>query len=370
MDDENFTKCVKFCDRFNTMYIWNQFKSLKKLCVDTQSLIKSDKYFYADIYHLSNIPLWSQIKTLEIKVCYGDDDKIHTLLYFVNDLAFFDLINLDSLIITMDGDIHEPTISELIQICFTKSCIKYFDVWILNDDLHSDLSKIDNSRFKSLKALSVKGIDKHNFDVILSDLKSIHLGYELRLNDDTKLNNLKEICFSEYNASDIKILKDKSKMLKLERIHINCDLNDIKEDIETLIKLPSIKYMGFGLLVDIQKLNDILSYLPNKKRQCLKIRIMHGTNVGKLDRVKKQKSLIKLINILNEKWSHFMIIVQLHYRKKLSNEFKKQLEKSYKVEAFSSYLVVSDIGDNFGGYKEKWIMNCCECSQDFVYYQS
>ena len=226
----------------------------------------------------------------------------------------FDLCNLESLKIRFRSfrldEVSLADITKFFEILFTKSNIKYFDFdKDYNESFINDLSGIDHSRFGFLKGLSIKGGivmgDKFNYNHILSNLESIHLEpgcysqhynpqtYEtIHLNKDVILNNLREICLSMSNLSDIKILNGKLNNLKLERIHVYSDKqqkinrklvsisptekreNEFLEEFETLIKLPSINYIGIDAIIDSFKLFDGLLNLPNKSKQHLKINVL------------------------------------------------------------------------------------------------
>lgn len=389
MNKNQLTKCIKYSNLHQCMYNFYRFQSIKELVIDVQQII-DEYYYYEDSEYkhrmdytfikpnLSNLPIWTNLKTLKME---GDESPNFEIGFVTN----FDKQNLSKITtFTYNGgpfyDLSEftkdifPNLEFLELDTAQMSWNQLDDADILDEiDIMFDLS--------ALRGLSIIPHDNDNYQPIMRrvchSLESFHTTMSdgcIVLCPENKLAQLKEICIRFKHdlcyGEDQDALEDEDLLNGLERI--NLDISRVENITNQMVDPTFIHFLLSGRSLNYlsikcskyQQLRIILEILRNVvnsgRKTLIKVRISCLNYSDQKNGADINNEILNLTNCLLKMSDHFMLICDIPSINLAVNEFNNKCLIEYDG---NNKCIVSNKGCTINGYHEQWIMNCDCCNQ-------
>ena len=356
LDEETFTKCIKYSHENSCIYNWFRFRNIKSVTLDADEV---DELYYDDEHpkykdenmEILHLPIWKSVTKLTFTNSWTNQTIDHILS---NKTC---LQNLEYLLWPADEELfNEKTSLRLPQL-------QGFGATVGTHEYVAE--KLDKEKFKS-------------FHGWCSDLGALH--------DNHKAHQLQELCLfdprSKSNQDEF-LAKERGDLYSgfrnLKRLSINFGdmttynynfiMNDLfVSNIDTLEYIGiTCQYKTFGVMESkyvMKLLQHSLNKIINcKSRLTIKIR---GNGVGEegLNALKEQTQeyIQTLTDLLSQKIKDFMLILNIDG---IYKELKDKLDTNkYLINTGiceNGYCYISNKECAICGYNGNWMMKCKNC---------
>eukprot|EP01083_Nonionella_stella_P083937 232180_1 len=384
-----FSKLVKFSERMDLEWLrkLNVFKSVQMDCFG--------------ITTFNQLQLFDHIETLDIR----NSGLSPIEFLFTHLLTKTTLPNLKTLKYTINnGDIFQKwghrsdpfawqrfkNYANLKYIQVTSS-IAMLDALPPSDD-YTWLSSLEGIAIHVSRGAIAKRVMNDVYKSLTNKLESLHQNScEMTDAMDGKFTSLKEICLSWNHPTEKSIqMLSKQNMKRLKRVHFRNigGMHFAKEPMKMLMNkiVQNVAYIGLHFNLDplaqvaemgptLVALVLLINAIKYTKKHKLKIRI-HGMILGMLT----WEGMESLINILNEKCLHWMLIgfgcyVDGYGKIKASiddlcTDYTIRMQNCHSEKMTIRPMInfiVSNKECDINGYQEQWIMPCDFCQQHTLF---